>query len=221
MELDTPRHKGLRRELVKKLQKKGINALNVLAAIGRVPRHLFLRSNVAPELAYADRALPLTLKQTISQPYTVAFQTMLLDVAPGMKVLEVGTGSGYQAAVLAELGAKVYSIERFPELAAHAKQTLQSLNYTQVFITVGDGSLGLPQFAPYDRVIVTAAAPEAPVSLLQQLKIDGILVIPVGTKNVQTMLRIRRTSKDTFIKEKHGNFVFVPLVGKEGWQVLN
>ncbi len=214
---DTPRHKGLRRKLVQLLASKGINNEKILEAFLKVPRHFFTDVTFAPDLAYADKALPIDNKQTISQPFTVAMQTQLLDVKPGMKVLEVGTGSGFQAAILAALGARVFSVERFPELSEQARQKLEALNL-KVSLKVGDGTRGWEEYAPYDRIIVTAAAPEVPKSLLKQLKTGGILVIPVGGKDYQKMLRIQKKSENNFISREYGVFSFVPLVGKEGWK---
>ena len=213
---DTPRHKALRKRLIQQIIIEGIKDKNVIDAMSNVPRHFFIGDTFSPELAYSNRPLPIGKGQTISQPYTVAFQTELLEVKPGNKVLEIGTGSGYQAAILAEMGADVYSIERIKELAEKAKTTLQHLGYN-VKIKIGDGTKGWKEFAPYDRIIVTAGAPKVPQSLLEQLKIGGILVIPTGTRALQNMLKIIKTGQNQFKRIKAGPFSFVPLIGEEGW----
>ncbi len=214
---DSPRHIALRKLLVKELQDSGIKDGNVLNAIANVPRHFFVGGTFSPAIIYSNRPLPIGNGQTISQPYTVAKQTELLEVKPGMKVLEIGTGSGYQAAILAYLGANVYSVERIPELAEKARKTLQKLGFN-VKIKVGDGTKGWEEFAPYDRIIVTAGAPDIPKSLLEQLKTGGIMVIPAGTLNSQKMWKIVKTSPTTYSKIDVGNYTFVPLIGEEGWQ---
>ncbi len=211
---DNYKQRGLRNKLVKTLQKKGISDGRVLAAIGKVPRHLFF-DNALLEHAYQDKAFPIGEGQTISQPYTVAFQTEKLEIKPGDKVLEVGTGSGYQACVLLEMGAKVYTIEYNRKLYETAKSFLPQLGYTPYFF-FGDGSKGLPQKAPFDKIIVTAGAPVVPTALTDQLADGGILVIPVGDRERQKMLRIRRKREKLF-REEFDNFAFVPLLGKEGW----
>lgn len=211
---DNYKQRGLRNKLVKTLQKKGISDARVLAAIGKVPRHLFF-DNALLEHAYQDKAFPIGEGQTISQPYTVAFQTEKLEIRPGDKVLEVGTGSGYQACVLLEMGAKVYTIEYNRKLYETAKSFLPQLGYTPYFF-FGDGSKGLPQKAPFDKIIVTAGAPVVPTALTDQLADGGILVIPVGDRERQKMLRIRRKREKLF-REEFDNFAFVPLLGKEGW----
>lgn len=211
---DNYKQRGLRNKLVKTLQKKGISDARVLAAIGKVPRHLFF-DNALLEHAYQDKAFPIGEGQTISQPYTVAFQTEKLEIRPGNKVLEVGTGSGYQACVLLEMGAKVYTIEYNRKLYETAKSFLPQLGYTPYFF-FGDGSKGLPQKAPFDKIIVTAGAPVVPTALTDQLADGGILVIPVGDRERQKMLRIRRKREKLF-REEFDNFAFVPLLGKEGW----
>ena len=207
---DTYRHKGLRKKLVDGLRRKGIHDEKVLAAMMAVPRHLFLDS-AFEEWAYEDKALPIGCDQTISQPFTVAFQTQLLDVQPRQKVLEIGTGSGYQAAVLAELGARVFSIERQKELYEHARKLLPQLGYPGIRLYFRDGYKGLPEMAPFDRILVTAGAEEVPRPLLQQLKIGGLLVIPVG-REVQRMKRITRLSEDEYSQEEYGAFRFVPFL---------
>ena len=203
-------HKGLRRKLVETLQQKGIKNINVLEAIGKVPRHLFMDSGFR-HFAYQDKAFPIAENQTISQPYTVAFQTELLDIKAGDKVLEIGTGSGYQAAVLVALGAKVYTIERFKKLSMNAQILLPTIGYHPQFF-FGDGFKGLPSYAPFDKIIVTAAAPEIPETLKQQLRIGGKLVIPFGKADTQIMLLIERTGENNFKQYEHGDFAFVPML---------
>ncbi|MFN8334050.1 MAG: protein-L-isoaspartate(D-aspartate) O-methyltransferase [Cyclobacteriaceae bacterium] len=211
---DNYKQRGLRNKLVKTLEKKGISDPNVLKAIGKVPRHVFFETALL-EHAYQDKAFPIGEGQTISQPYTVAFQTEKLEVKPGDKVLEIGTGSGYQACILLELGAKVYTIEYNKKLYDRTKVLLPRLGYNPYFFH-GDGSKGLPAKAPYDKIIVTAGAPVVPKSLTDQLADNGILIIPVGNRDKQVMLRITR-KKDQLITEEFENFAFVPLLGKEGW----
>jgi protein-L-isoaspartate(D-aspartate) O-methyltransferase len=208
--LDTHRHQGLRNKLVEIIRQKGIKNEQVLQAIGSIPRHLLLES--AFELhAYQDKAFPIAAGQTISQPYTVAFQTELLDIHKGDKVLEIGTGSGYQAAVLIHLGAKVYTVERIKELYLKAKQNLQKIGYRPKYMGYGDGYKGLALYAPYDKIIVTAAAPYIPEALLEQLKPEGRLVIPVG-ENQQKMKLIIKDQKGNITESEHGYFRFVPLL---------
>lgn len=207
---DTYRHQGKRQQLVKTVKKKGITDEKVLAAIGKIPRHLFMDSSFEDH-AYQDKAFPIAADQTISQPYTVAFQTELLEVKKGEKVLEIGTGSGYQTAVLCELGAKVYSIERQRELYKKTKTFLSKIGYRPKHLSFGDGYKGLPEYAPFDKIIVTAGAPEVPKDLLGQLKVGGRLVIPVGT-DVQTMTLFIRKSAKEFDKKEFGAFRFVPLL---------
>lgn len=211
---DNYKHRGLRNKLVKILEKKGISDPNVLKAIGKMPRHVFFETALL-EHAYQDKAFPIGEGQTISQPYTVAFQTEKLEIKPGDKVLEIGTGSGYQAAILLELGAKVYTIEYNKKLYERAKVFLPKLGYTPYFYH-GDGSKGIPAKAPYNKIIVTAGAPVVPKSLTDQLADNGILIIPVGNRNKQAMLRITK-KKDELITEELDNFAFVPLLGQEGW----
>ena len=208
---DNYRHQGMRKRLVTELKKKGISNQRVLAAIGKIPRHFFMDSSFV-EFAYIDKPFPIGEDQTISQPYTVAFQSQLLQIAPRMKVLEIGTGSGYQAIVLMELGAKVFSIERVKALYDRTKEFLPAIGYNPKLF-YGDGYKGLPTYAPFDRIIVTAAAPVVPDALLQQLKLGGILVIPVGdSADVQVMKTITRVDKTTFTEKDHGLFRFVPMV---------
>jgi len=211
MERDTFRHKGMRRQLIKSIEEKGILDGAVLAALNEIPRHLFMDSSFL-EFAYEDKPFPIGSGQTISQPYTVAFQTELLEVKKGDKILEVGTGSGYQACVLIEMGAKVYTIERQRSLFMKTKQLLSELDYRPKKMVYGDGYKGLPTYAPFDKVIVTAGAPFVPDALLDQLKPGGLLVIPVGT-DVQVMKRIIKTGDKNYKEEEHGLFQFVPLLG--------
>lgn len=212
---DTFKHKGLRKKLVETLRQKGITDESVLEAINGVPRHLFLETAFL-ELAYDDRAMPIGEGQTISQPFTVAFQSQLLELKKRDKVLEIGTGSGYQACVLEKLGAKVYSIERQRKLYDKTKKLLAAMGY-KINCYFGDGTLGLPSFAPFDKIIVTAGAPVVPQSLTDQLKPGGILVIPVGDEANQQMLRIRKLPDGSTINEEFDSFKFVPLLGKQGW----
>ena len=209
---DTAKHQGLRNQLVKIISEKGITDKNVLQAIANVPRHLFMDSSFA-DFAYQDKAFPIAADQTISQPYTVAFQTEVLNIQPGAKILEIGTGSGYQTAVLIELGAKVYTIERQQELFKKTKLFLPKIGYKPKKIIFGDGYAGLPDEAPFDGIIVTAGAPFVPKPLLAQLKIGGRLVIPVG-ENTQTMYLYVRTSEKDFEKQAMGKFRFVPMLKK-------
>lgn len=208
---DTLRHQGLRNQLANLLKDKGIEDAKVLAAIAKVPRHLFLDSSFEQH-AYQDKAFPIAAGQTISQPYTVAFQTQVLEISPKDKVLEIGTGSGYQASVLCEMGAKVYSIERQKELFSFSNTLLKKLGYslTQKF---GDGYKGLPTFAPFDKIVVTAGAPNIPKALLAQLKVGGIMIIPVGNEDQdQEMIKIVRNSETQFSQKKMGAFRFVPML---------
>jgi len=204
------RHEGMRKKLIDGLKIKGIRNEKVLEAIKKVPRHLFMESTFI-NFAYKDQAFPIGAGQTISQPYTVAFQTQLLQVEKNDKILEIGTGSGYQAAVLCELGAKVFTIERQKELYIKVQTFLPEIGYHPAFF-FGDGCKGLPTFAPFDKILVTAGAPVVPEDLKQQLKIGGRLVIPVGNETRQEMLLIIRISEEEYKIEKHGNFVFVPLL---------
>ncbi len=208
--LDTLRHQGLRKRLVEGLKIKGIRDEKILMAMSKVPRHLFMDSGFI-QFAYKDQAFPIGAGQTISQPYTVAFQSTLLDVKPNQKILEVGTGSGYQAAVLVELGANVFTIERQRELYLAVQQLLPKLGYFPKFF-YGDGYKGLPTYGPFDRVIVTAGAPFVPEDLKQQLTIGGKMVIPLGPTDRQVMTLITRTGENEFQKESHGTFVFVPML---------
>ncbi len=212
---DSFQHKGLRKKLVEVIRSKGILDERVLKAIGIVPRHLFMDSSFI-KFSYSDQAFPISSGQTISQPYTVAFQTELLAVDPMEKVLEIGTGSGYQTAVLLELGAKVYTIERHRDLYLKSQSILTSLGYKPHFF-YGDGYEGVPAYQPFDKILVTAAAPQVPQKLLEQLKIGGRLVIPVGGSGGQSMVKIIRESENNFVRTEHGAFSFVPLLkGKAG-----
>ncbi len=207
---DTFKHKGLRQQLVNVIKAKGIKDTNVLNAIGNIPRHLFMDSSFLDH-AYQDKAFPIAADQTISQPYTVAFQTELLKVKSGDKILEIGTGSGYQCAVLCEVGAKVYSIERQQELFKKTSKFLSKLGYRPKKLIFGDGYKGLPDEALFDGIIVTAGAPFVPKPLLSQLKIGGRLVIPVGD-DVQIMNLFIRKGPKEFEQHELGEFRFVPLL---------
>lgn len=213
---DTYRAKGLRKLLVDLLRTKGITDETVLAAINEVPRHVFLDSSFV-EIAYQDQAFPIGSGQTISQPHTVAFQTQLLQVEKGMKVLEIGTGSGYQACVLAAMGAKVFSIERQRNLYFKTKDILEQLPF-RVKTFLGDGFEGLPTYQPFDRIIITAGAPNIPETLIAQMKVGGLMVIPMDTPDGegQTMLRITKLSEKELKKESFGNFKFVPMLREIG-----
>lgn len=208
--MDSFRHKGLRKKLIDGIRSKGISDEKVLEALGKVPRHLFMDSSFI-NFSYTDKAFPIAAGQTISQPYTVAFQTELLNVERHQKVLEIGTGSGYQTAVLLELGARVYTIERQHQLFLEAQKTLTPLNYKPVFF-YGDGYEGLPAYAPFDRILITAAAPVIPQKLLDQLTHGGILVVPEGDRAGQKMVRVVRISETEFERSEHGYFSFVPLL---------
>jgi len=210
MKQDTTKHQGKRRQLVAVLKQKGITQTAVINAIADIPRHLFLDSSFVDH-AYQDKAFPIGADQTISQPYTVAFQSEQLHLKPGMKVLEIGTGSGYQTAVLCYMGAEVYSIERQHELFRTSLKRLPGLGYKPKKLIFGDGYKGFPEQAPYDRIIVTAGAPAVPEALLAQLAIGGRMVIPVGEAN-QKMTIITRTSESDFQKLERGDFRFVPLL---------
>jgi protein-L-isoaspartate(D-aspartate) O-methyltransferase len=207
---DTFEAKGKRKKLVEDLRKKGITDEEVLKAIDTVPRHLFMDPAFLIH-AYVDKAFPISSGQTISQPFTVAVQTSLLRVKKRDKILEIGTGSGYQAAVLVAMGAKVYTIERFRELFLKAQTTLTALGYAADFF-YGDGYQGKAQYGPFDGIVITAAAPVIPDTLLQQLKVGGRLVVPLGSTDSQVMTVVERTGPDTFEHSTHGNFVFVPML---------
>ena len=210
MHRDTFKHKGKRQQLAAIVAAKGVKDKKVLEAIKSIPRHLFMDSSFEDH-AYQDKAFPIAADQTISQPYTVAFQTELLEIERGNTVLEIGTGSGYQTAVLCELGAKVYSIERQQELYKKTKIFLSKIGYRPKYLSFGDGYKGLPEYAPFDKIIVTAGAPYVPNALLSQLKVGGRLVIPIG-ENVQIMTLFIRKSNKEFDKKEYGDFRFVPLL---------
>jgi protein-L-isoaspartate(D-aspartate) O-methyltransferase len=209
---DTLRHQGLRNKLIAQLEAKGIKDPQVLAAMGKVPRHFFLDIGF-DELAYTDRSFPIEAGQTISHPYTVAYQTELLQVSKWSKVLEVGTGSGYQAAVLAEMGAQVFTIERQSELFEQRKKFKWLMDtYRLIKFFYGDGYAGQPTFAPFDRILITAGAPAVPEGLISQLKVGGVLVVPVGEGDAQRMHRIVRVSASEIKQEVFDEFSFVPML---------
>ncbi len=209
---DSYRHKGLRKKLIEVVRSKGITDENVLAALERIPRHFFLDS-AFDEVAYEDKAFPIAEKQTISQPYTVAYQSQLLQVKPYDKVLEIGTGSAYQACVLAEMGAQVYTIERQKKLFESNKAFAYLKKYPSIKFFYGDGYEGLPTYAPFDKVIITAAAPDIPQKLVNQMKPGGMMVIPVGSGDVQTMKRLIRQADGSIKEEVYDRFSFVPMLG--------
>jgi len=213
--IDNYREQGARKQLVEELKKKGIEDENVLKAIGKVPRHYFFDETFWNQ-AYKDIAFPIGEGQTISQPYTVAYQTQLLHIQKGDRVLEIGTGSGYQACILIELGAKVFTIERQEKLYKHTAEILPKIGYRAIFF-LGDGSRGIPKRAPYDKIIVTAGAPTVPDELLKQLNIGGILVIPVGDQETQKMITVLKTGEHDYEKIVLDTFRFVPLVGDKAW----
>lgn len=212
---DTFRHKGLRKNLVALLREKGIQDEEVLAAMEAVPRHLYL-DLAFMEHAYEDKAFKIGAGQTISQPYTVAFMTELLQVRKGEKILEVGTGSAYQASILVELGAKVYTIERQKLLFDRSRHLLKKMHYNAKCF-YGDGYAGLPSFAPFDKIIVTAGAPYIPNALVQQLVVGGRMAIPVGEGGVQTMILIEKKAEDNIVQTELGTFRFVPLLEDKAW----
>ncbi len=214
---DTYRHQGLRRALGRELRQRGIHDERVLAAIAAVPRHLFFEPAFEAH-AYQDKAFPIGEGQTISQPYTVAYQTQLLDLAPTHRVLEVGTGSGYQCAVLLRLTPHVASIEFNEVLFARTRQRLAQLGADGAALRCGDGSLGWPEQAPFDAILVTAGAPALPPPLLRQLRVGGRLVIPVGDAQTQRMVRVTREGAESFVREEFEEFRFVPLLGASGWR---
>jgi protein-L-isoaspartate(D-aspartate) O-methyltransferase len=208
---DSYQHKGLRSKLVDEIRRKGITDEHVLEALGKVPRHLFMESGFA-KFSYRDQAFPIASGQTISQPYTVAFQTQLLRVEHSQKILEIGTGSGYQAAVLATMGAKVYTIERHRELYLQSQALLTSLHY-RIHFFYGDGYAGLPTYGPFDRILITAAVPRVPENLLGQLITGGRMVVPLGEKDSQVMTLIEKKGESEYLTSSHGLFVFVPMLG--------
>lgn len=213
--IDNYREQGARKRLVELLRKKGIEDEKVLAAIGKVPRHYFFDETFWNQ-AYKDIAFPIGEGQTISQPYTVAYQTELLHISKGDKVLEIGTGCGYQTCILLELGAKVFTIERQEKLYERTIQVLPYMGYKPKFF-LGDGSIGIASDAPYDKIIVTAGAPTVPETLLKQLKIGGIIVIPVGDEKSQKMVTVLKTSEHDYERHVLDTFRFVPLVGDRAW----
>lgn len=214
--LDTYKHKGLREKLVKLLIGKGLKDDAVIQAMLKVPRHAFVESAFT-EAAYEDRPLPIGDGQTISQPMTVALQSSMLGLKPRMKVLEIGTGSGYQAAVLCEMGAKVYSIERIRPHHQRAAAILDEIGY-RPRLKCGDGTAGWNTYAPYDRILVTAASPSIPETLKKQLAIGGKLIIPVGNRDQQQMAIVTRNAENEWTIDRRGNFAFVPLIGQHGWR---
>lgn len=208
--MDSFKHRGLRQQLIDLLRTKGISDESVLSAMNQVPRHLFLTS-AFEEHAYENKAFPIAADQTISHPYTVAFQSSLLDISPGDKVLEVGTGSGYQTAVLVAMQAEVYTIERQKALVDFSRNILSKIHLRPKYQTYGDGYKGLPSFAPFDKIIVTAGAPSLPRILLQQLKIGGIAVVPIGEKN-QKMYTFLRVDERKYEQMEFGDYQFVPML---------
>lgn len=209
--IDTHRHKGLRQKLVNELKAKGIKDERILGAFLDIPRHFFLEKTFA-DWAYKDVAFPIDADQTISQPYTVAMQTTLLEVSKSDKILEIGTGSGFQACVLYHMGAKIYTIERQKKLFDKTEALLQNLGFGNVRTLYGDGFEGAPRFAPFDKIIVTAGAAEIPLKLLDQLKPTGIMVIPYGTGSTQMMLKITKNIDGSLKKEEYGQYKFVPFL---------
>jgi len=208
--LDTLKHKGMRRLLIKELARKGISDSNVLEAFYAVPRHFFL-DLIFEQQAYSDQAFQIGSGQTISQPYTVAFQTQLLEIKKGDKILEIGTGSGFQTCILCQLGANVFSIERHRALFLGAKNKISALHFSPRLV-YGDGYRGLPTWAPFDKILVTCGAPNIPETLVQQLKIGGMIVIPVGEGGKQTMLKGIRTAENKLETKQYGGFSFVPML---------
>lgn len=208
--IDSYRHKGLREKLAKTVQEKGITDKRIINAISKVPRHFFMDSGFI-EFAYRDQAFPIGAGQTISQPYTVAFQTELLNVQKHDKILEIGTGSGYQCAILLELGAKVYTIERQRELYLKSRALLTEIGYKPYFF-YGDGYKGQPAKAPFDKILITAGAPNVPEDLLKQLKVGGRMVVPVGGSSGQVMVVVDKVGDDEYKKSEHGYFAFVPML---------
>ncbi|HMT70906.1 MAG TPA: protein-L-isoaspartate(D-aspartate) O-methyltransferase [Saprospiraceae bacterium] len=212
MVVDTHRHRGLRQQLVKELKTKGIRDERILDAFMQIPRHFFLEKTFA-EWAYKDVAFPIDADQTISQPFTVAMQTSLLNIKKGDKVLEIGTGSGFQASVLYHIGAKVYTIERQKKLFEKTEKFLHDLGFGNVRTLFGDGYEGAPRFAPFDKIIITAGAVEIPKKLIDQLKPNGLMVIPLGDESgVQKMLRITKNEDGSLTRENFGNYRFVPFL---------
>lgn len=213
---DTYKHKGRRLRLVEQLEREGITDKNALKAIARVPRHLFVEG-VFADNAYENKALPIKEGQTISQPFTVAFQTQLLNLKPNMKILEIGTGSGYQAAILCEMGMRVFSVEIIEHLHYEAKYLLEILGY-KPHLMLGDGSMGWKRYKPYEAILVTAASPAVPTVLRRQLEIGGKLVIPIGNQDLQQMTVVTRISTHKYEQQVYQTFRFVPLKGKYGFE---
>ncbi|MBP9198200.1 MAG: protein-L-isoaspartate(D-aspartate) O-methyltransferase [Saprospiraceae bacterium] len=209
--IDTHRHRGLRQQLVNELKSKGIKNELILSAFMDIPRHYFLEKTFA-DWAYKDVAFPIDADQTISQPYTVAMQTTLLDIKKGDKVLEIGTGSGFQACVLSHMGAKVYTIERQKKLFDKTEKFLHDIGFGNIRTLYGDGYEGAPRFAPFDKILITAGASEIPEKLIEQLKPGGIMVIPLGQGDLQKMLRITKNEDGSLKKENFGNYRFVPFL---------
>jgi len=213
MNQDTFRHKGLRRAMITSLMEMGISDQRVLEAMNRIPRHLFLsKDSVFDEIAYENKAFQIGSGQTISMPFTVAYQSQLLEIVPGDKVLEIGTGSGYQAAVLAEMGAKVFTVERQKALFDKTAPFLREMGYNRIKTFFGDGFLGIPSFAPYDKVIITAAAPELPNKLFDQLLLGGQMIIPLDESDKTTMRRFTKVEEDQIIEEQFIECAFVPML---------
>jgi protein-L-isoaspartate(D-aspartate) O-methyltransferase len=208
--IDSYKYKGLRKKLIEEISLKGITNKDILNAMLKIPRHFFMPKGFE-ERAYQDNAFPIAAGQTISQPYTVAYQTSLLEPNKDEKILEIGTGSGYQAAVLIEMGVKLYTIERQKELYVSAQILLKQLGYFP-FCYFGDGYAGLPAYAPFDKILITAGASEIPEELLKQLKVGGFMVAPIGPQNSQDMLRIIKMSEHSFKTENYGKFIFVPML---------
>lgn len=208
---DNYRHRGLRKKLVETIKSKGIVSKDVLAAIESLPRHYFFESSFL-EFAYNDKPFPIGAGQTISQPYTVAFQTQLLEIRKGDKILEIGTGSGYQACVLSLMGARVFTIERHKSLYQKTKNFLPKIGFGTIKVFYGDGFEGLPAFAPFDKILITAAVPFIPEKLFEQLKPGGLMVLPLGGDEVQTMTAVRKTPEGEMLRQKHGAFRFVPML---------
>lgn len=218
---DTFKHKGLRKKLIGELRDKlaarGIVAEEVLAAIDRVPRHWFIPDNAFVNFAYDDKAFPIGAGQTISQPFTVAFQTWCLDIKKGDRVLEIGTGCGYQTAVLLEMGAKVFSIERQKALYDRTRKLLPGIGFRGARLMYGDGYIGQEAFAPFDKVIVTAGAPYVPEPLKEQLVVGGRLIIPVGAGEVQQMFLFEKIAENEYAQQELGDFRFVPMLSNKAW----
>jgi len=211
--IDNYRTQGSRKQLVGTLKAKGITDNTVLDAVGKIPRHCFVSPSLK-EHAYTDRALPIACRQTISQPYTVAKQTELLEVKPNLRILEIGTGSGYQSAILKQMNAYVYTIERQRDLYENAKKIFQTLSLS-IACSYGDGYKGWNEFAPFDRILITCGCLEVPNELLNQLKVGGILVAPVGDNEIQEMIKIVKKTPDEYTKTHHGSFKFVPMLQNE------